>query len=275
MIKFFRKIRQKLLSKGKTGMYLKYAVGEIILVVIGILIALQVNNANEQRKENEFEIKILNEITNNLQIDLEEIREDIDLMDDLNKACSNIKNYILIHDKPNDSLSYYSSILRVTPHFSPITSAYDLLKSRNIGIIKNDSLRNEISFLYGMLYPYYKTYEDERSRFHAIHSEPKLLEYYSMHFDKEQNLHYYGQFFAIDQEDFTKLKRDVKFTKLLSAISFENKTTQDRAKRVENSIIELIENISSAGLDSTISIKLTMLDLTLTKNIAVIIYLIY
>ena len=51
MIKFFRKIRQNLLSEGKTGKYLKYAFGEIVLVVIGILIALQINNWNEQRKE--------------------------------------------------------------------------------------------------------------------------------------------------------------------------------------------------------------------------------
>ena len=50
MIKFFRKIRQNLLSEGKTGKYLKYAVGEIILVVIGILIALQINNWNENNK---------------------------------------------------------------------------------------------------------------------------------------------------------------------------------------------------------------------------------
>lgn len=49
MIKFFRKIRQNLLSEGKTGKYLKYAIGEIILVVIGILIALQINNWNENR----------------------------------------------------------------------------------------------------------------------------------------------------------------------------------------------------------------------------------
>ena len=50
MIKFFRKIRQNLLSEGKTGKYLKYAIGEILLVVIGILIALQINNRNELSK---------------------------------------------------------------------------------------------------------------------------------------------------------------------------------------------------------------------------------
>ncbi|GAA4268901.1 DUF6090 family protein [Hyunsoonleella aestuarii] len=50
MIKFFRKIRQNLLSEGKTGKYIKYAFGEIVLVVIGILIALSINNWNENRK---------------------------------------------------------------------------------------------------------------------------------------------------------------------------------------------------------------------------------
>jgi hypothetical protein len=52
MIKFFRKIRQKLLAENKFSRYLIYAIGEIILVVIGILIALEVNNANETRKSN-------------------------------------------------------------------------------------------------------------------------------------------------------------------------------------------------------------------------------
>ena len=50
MIKFFRHIRQNLIMENKTSKYLKYAIGEIILVVIGILIALQVNNWNENRK---------------------------------------------------------------------------------------------------------------------------------------------------------------------------------------------------------------------------------
>ena len=48
MIKFFRKIRYNLMSENNTGKYLKYAIGEILLVVIGILIALQINNWNSQ-----------------------------------------------------------------------------------------------------------------------------------------------------------------------------------------------------------------------------------
>ena len=55
MIKFFRKIRQKLLSENKFSKYLLYAIGEIILVVIGILIALQINNQNIYKQERSIE----------------------------------------------------------------------------------------------------------------------------------------------------------------------------------------------------------------------------
>jgi hypothetical protein len=51
MIKFFRKIRYQLLGEGKTGRYLKYAIGEIALIMIGILLALQLNNWNLQGKQ--------------------------------------------------------------------------------------------------------------------------------------------------------------------------------------------------------------------------------
>ena len=59
MIKFFRKIRYNLMEQNKTGKYFKYAIGEIVLVVIGILIALQINTWNETRKNKAKEMKIL------------------------------------------------------------------------------------------------------------------------------------------------------------------------------------------------------------------------
>ncbi|SKB88672.1 DUF6090 family protein, partial [Maribacter arcticus] len=58
MIKFFRKIRQQLLTENKFSKYLLYAIGEIVLVMVGILLALQVNNWNELRKKEEAEIQL-------------------------------------------------------------------------------------------------------------------------------------------------------------------------------------------------------------------------
>jgi hypothetical protein len=68
MIKFFRKIRQKMLMENKFSKYLLYAIGEIILVVIGILIALQINNWNENRKDSIEERAILESLLENLNV---------------------------------------------------------------------------------------------------------------------------------------------------------------------------------------------------------------
>lgn len=70
MIKFFRKIRQNLLLQNKTGKYFKYAIGEIVLVVIGILIALSINNWNEKRKARTLEINYLKNIQADLNAEL-------------------------------------------------------------------------------------------------------------------------------------------------------------------------------------------------------------
>ncbi|WP_445383019.1 DUF6090 family protein [Robiginitalea sp. IMCC43444] len=79
MLTFLRKIRQNLLSEGKTATYVKYALGEIVLVVIGILIALQINNWNEYSKERREEQEILaslkDEINSNIAILKASIKE--------------------------------------------------------------------------------------------------------------------------------------------------------------------------------------------------------
>ncbi|MET6990807.1 DUF6090 family protein [Sediminicola arcticus] len=73
MIKFFRKIRQKMLTENKFSKYLLYAIGEIILVVIGILIALSINNWNENKKSENQLNNIYNEVESNLKSDLSNI----------------------------------------------------------------------------------------------------------------------------------------------------------------------------------------------------------
>ena len=73
MIKFFRKIRQKLLAENRFSKYLLYAIGEIILVVIGILIALQINNWNEHAKSIKLEKTYYCKIAEDLQVDIKNI----------------------------------------------------------------------------------------------------------------------------------------------------------------------------------------------------------
>ncbi|WP_242157079.1 DUF6090 family protein [Aestuariivivens sediminis] len=77
MIKFFRKIRQKLLTENKFSKYLLYAIGEIMLVVIGILIALQINNWNESNKEEKIRVSYYQQLLSDLEFDKNNFKETI------------------------------------------------------------------------------------------------------------------------------------------------------------------------------------------------------
>jgi hypothetical protein len=241
MIKFFRHIRQRLLTENKFSKYSLYAIGEIVLVVIGILIAVQINTWNNQHQDALLEIKILKEIESNLKQDLDEIYEDINLMDTINLASENLRKYLKRNDSPNDSFSRSAGALRIIPHFDANKSGYGLLESKGIGIVSNDSLRNAISVHYERLYPYYRRYEDERIEFHSAHSEPILLKYFTMYIDGENSIF---PFFTITPPDYNKLKLDDDFLKLTHAVSLENNAVLIRAKRIERSILYLLSQIS-------------------------------
>ena len=76
MLRFFRRMRQKLIDTGSVTKYLLYAAGEVLLVVIGILIALQVNNWNEERKKHQVTENILRQIQADLLTDINNINTD-------------------------------------------------------------------------------------------------------------------------------------------------------------------------------------------------------
>ncbi len=141
MIKFFRKIRQRLLSENRFSKYLLYAIGEILLVMIGILLALQVNNWNESKKAKKFEHKILSDIKTSLQGNYFTLNMAIDC----NKNAISAGNIILKHLKENlpyhDSLAVHFSdaISYCTPSLS--NAGYQSLKSYGLHIVTNDSIR--------------------------------------------------------------------------------------------------------------------------------------
>ena len=95
MFKFFRQIRYKLVNSNQTIKYLKYGIGEIVLVVIGILIALQINNWNELRKIHLQDIEFLNNLKVELLVDISALRERKSHYQRIN---DNIKNTIKLFD---------------------------------------------------------------------------------------------------------------------------------------------------------------------------------
>jgi len=102
MIKFFRKIRQQLLTENKFSKYLIYAIGEIILVVIGILIALSINNWNEDRKTHLHDMEFLNNLKVELSVDIAALTAKITEYQRIN---GNIKNTVTLFDSAYQGLT--------------------------------------------------------------------------------------------------------------------------------------------------------------------------
>lgn len=148
MIKLFRNIRKNLLSEGKTTKYFKYAIGEIFLVVIGILIALQINNWNENRKTKLVELELLK----NIQLDLVESKKSITFSTKYNKKQIKMYRKILYYVK--EDLPYNNSLDSIfgkiptwsTPYLN--YSSYETLKTKGIDLIQNDSLKKQIITIY-------------------------------------------------------------------------------------------------------------------------------
>ncbi|WP_047417429.1 DUF6090 family protein [Cellulophaga sp. Hel_I_12] len=135
MIKFFRKIRQNLLSEGKTAKYFKYAMGEIILVVIGILIALQINNWNEEKKyQKQLHIKV-HSILGDIREDALQIKA---LLKDLEKQHSAADHIIPIMESEQkaivDSLKFILDFnsFTTTPILSQQNNTWDYLSANGI-----------------------------------------------------------------------------------------------------------------------------------------------
>ncbi|WP_411767609.1 DUF6090 family protein [Winogradskyella sp. A3E31] len=145
MIKFFRKIRQKLLTENKFSKYLFYAIGEIVLVVIGILIALQINNWNENRKQ---QIK-LQQIYHEILADLKRERDYANFI--INKFEGQRKAYSdYLESFSNTKItrkSIYRKLLELNMEGYPINSNSSIVESlQNSGeiVLLPQSIRNRL-----------------------------------------------------------------------------------------------------------------------------------
>jgi len=155
MIKFFRNIRQNLLSEGKTGKYVKYAIGEIVLVVIGILFALQINNWNENRKLNKQELQLLESLLKEFTYNKTEIERSITKAQLIQKRCEAImentgNREMRLSKKESDSLMNFG-LTNIITYDASNGILSDVINSGKIQIIKNENLKNLLSSWNGIL----------------------------------------------------------------------------------------------------------------------------
>ena len=151
MIRFFRKIRQRLLSENKFSKYFLYAIGEIMLVVIGILIALGVNNWNEEKKEQRLGEDLLVRIHRDLVQDTIQFRSDINrnnaLREDLKELL--VELYAGVDNMEEVKKMSETWDLMLDQAFTPNDNTYQsMLSSGNLGYIENQNLKDEILDLY-------------------------------------------------------------------------------------------------------------------------------
>jgi len=158
MIKFFSKIRQHTLSQDKFIRYILYAFGEIILVVIGILIALQINMWNENRKNLEHEQMLLKDLQKEIKTCKEEL---LFVIKEHEKSLAKINTLIKIvpnklnFSKNQDSTLYYISLL----HTHATNYTYDpklgtlksIINSGKIDFISNSTLKYKLASLIDLI----------------------------------------------------------------------------------------------------------------------------
>jgi hypothetical protein len=144
MIKFFSKIRQKTLTDNKFSKYLIYAIGEIILVVIGILIALAINNNNGERKTRIKELNYLSGIESDLNLNLIELKTFITTRETSVSSAETILDFF--NNKKEvvpDEFNFNSLNVQIWYPFKKNDNTYqELINSGNLAIISNDSIKD-------------------------------------------------------------------------------------------------------------------------------------
>ena len=146
MLRFFRQIRQRLLSENKFSKYLLYAVGEIMLVVIGILIALQVNNWNLNREELKYQKTVLNEIKRSLESDIRRHKENLETLKRIDSGVTGIVGLMERDTEKVELHEFYESanktVIKISFEYN--AGAYEGLKSTGLEKIQNTQLRTNI-----------------------------------------------------------------------------------------------------------------------------------
>ncbi len=223
MINFFRKIRKKLADDNKPLKYMRYAVGEIALVVIGILIAIQINNWNKAKESKMDEIRILMNLEESLRQNL--LSNQIYMKENMRVpvAIDFILNYMEKNLKYHDSLKYQFGNTTMTFPITLNSNVFQSLKSKDFDLISNDSLKNQIISLYNNYDQITKRHNllymdiiQEASR-NIFNSRFDVL--YSANYDEIDSRFEIDKLnYAMVPNDFEKLKKDKEYLYFLKSL---------------------------------------------------------
>jgi Family of unknown function (DUF6090) len=250
MIKFFRQVRQRLLSENKFSKYLLYAVGEILLVVIGILIALNINNNNELKKQRAQELHYLKNIKTDLKLNIAHLDNYIATRE----IAINSANEVIAHyeGKPITDLKAFSrhtvNIYTWRKFFQINNTFQELINSGNLASISNDTIKGTLLSMESL----YKVMKDEEAHFRY---DAEILLYEPSYDMMDMNpivqnyMHYVsngavGENRALSKKEFDDMLKDTKqkngFVMAVYQFSVMNQQFQEM-KAMCQQLIELID----------------------------------
>jgi len=254
MLPFFRKLRHRLLAENRLTRYLLYALGEILLVVIGILLALQVNNWNEDRKFRTQQAGLLSDLSKDLEANLRELQigynQNSLLLDEYRGLMRAIK------ENQPASPAIDSLCLHLENWSSPyITStAYESLKNKGLEVIENDSLKERIISMYDRTFVFLTEDYDRMEWDFAATVKTSLLNKYIEYEELDSQANgspvradpmdpkaIYGSV-RVAPVDFEAMKADNQFVNMLSQLIYN----RARGVRVYSQVIEELDSLIEA-----------------------------
>jgi hypothetical protein len=225
--------------ENKTGKYFKYAIGEIVLVVIGILIALWLNNLNSEKKRTIQEISILKGLKKDFQADIGDFKLNISGYNYISYSIDRVLERLESSAGYNDSLDYVFAGTINWPLSIIHNNSFEVLQSNGLDLISNDSLRNDILRFHGQVYVSLKMWEDEYNR--AIYFDEMIKR-----FDKVEPWRFTsdGKFHMgkMKPNNYNTLKKDTLYKSLLRSMKRDAEQLNYMKYRT---LIDDIENVIS------------------------------
>jgi len=244
MLKLFRRIRRKLLDEGKLRRYLIYAFGEILLVVIGILIALHINNLNEDRKTRTVEEQILKDLIIGIEDDIGSINYNIERHSEAINSCNVLLDIFNKNVGYNDSLSRHFAAIHYHTLFMNNKGAYESLKSKGFKTISNKELRFIIINLYEKWYPMIQKNDNDLTN-DILHIKRSFNQ---THFDKFQLFQVTSKGFVYKGEmipnNINELQNNVEYKYFLNSLLASHSAVLSLYKLIKEIADETIDESS-------------------------------
>ncbi len=242
MLKFFHGIRQKLLSENKFSKYLLYAIGEIVLVVIGILIALQINTWNEEQKSKALELNILKDLHNTLNADFELLNWGIAGNESAMESCKLVLAYLDQNKPYSDSLNFHFENSHLWWKTILTTSAYERAKEHGLDFI-NDSLRKNLNSLYNLHLSFSETLNEREELYYYHTASPILIQMFESTELALDNTAIEGNHIPLD---FEKLKASERYKSILRTSIGNKKKLNTWLKFILNHMMDLDQGLKQA-----------------------------